>query len=269
MDNIYKTYQAKIRQIRKHSPTEWSFVLEYKVDNEPGKFVMVSLPGAGEAPISISGFGPDHIELTIRNVGEVTSGLFKLLPGEYFHIRGPYGNTFGAESFLGKHLLVIAGGSGVAAIKPVVEYFHCRGKRALKQLDIVVGFRSPSSLIFKDELKSWAKWSRQCNVILTVDSNEGEEEQWQGGIGFVVDFIKHVRNVGEETISIVVGPPRMMTNTVRELFTFGIKPENILLSFERHMKCGVGKCGHCRIRDKYVCTDGPVFNYNEAKELID
>ncbi len=269
MDNIYKTTRARITRIRKHTPTEWSFVLEYKVDNEPGKFVMVSLPGTGEAPISISGFGPDHIELTIRNVGEVTSGLFKLKAGEYFEIRGPYGNTFQADSFLGKHLLVIAGGSGVAAIKPVVEYFHGRGTCTLKQLDVLVGFRSPTAMIFKDELRSWSKWSKQCNVILTVDSDEDEEEQWQGGIGFAMSFIKHVENVGENTSCIVVGPPRMMTNTVRELFNFNIKPENIWLSFERHMKCGVGKCGHCRVRDKYVCTDGPVFNYNEVKELID
>ncbi len=109
----------------------------------------------------------------------------------------------------------------------------------------------------------------QCNVLITVDTNEDEEERWLGGIGFVVKFIKDVKDLGRETQVIIVGPPMMMLNSVRELLGCQVKEENIWLCFERHMKCGVGKCGHCRIRDKYVCIDGPVFNYTETKELID
>ncbi|MFQ5951794.1 MAG: FAD/NAD(P)-binding protein [Candidatus Omnitrophota bacterium] len=266
MNNIYEATPIKVSQIRKHTPSEWSFLLAHRLEEEPGKFVMVSVPGAGEVPITVSGFTPKDIEITVRNIGKVTSHIFKVKRGDYLYIRGPYGNTFSFEKFIGKRLLIIAGGSGIAAVKPVVEYYYQHDKSALRKLDLLVGFKSPKHILFRRELEMWAK---KLDVKVTVSTHEDEEEEWQGGIGFVVDFVKHVKDIGEGTHCILVGSPMMMTNTVRELFRFNVKQENVWLSFERHMKCGLGKCGHCRIRDKYVCTDGPVFNYEEAKELID
>lgn len=271
MDNIYLPNPAEVLDIRKHTQTEWSFMLDYKVKEEPGKFVMVSLPNAGEAPISISGFRARGIELTIRNAGFVTSGIFKLRQGDTIYVRGPYGNGFPLEEFIGQHLLIIAGGSGIAAVKPVIEYYIGKHDALLRRLDILAGFKSPRHILFREEIKHWKSPhisnGYSIDIEVTVDSDE--DYAWMGSIGFVVNFIKNVKGIGEDTRAIVIGPPLMMKNSARELLGCNIKEENIWLSFERHMKCGVGKCGHCRIRDKYVCIDGPVFNYYEAKGLID
>ena len=266
MENIYASRPAKILKITKHTDIEWSFLLETTIDYTPGRYIFVSLPHISEAPITISGFKSEAIEITVRNVGLVTSEIFKLKTGDTLYYRGPYGNLFPLETFDNEHLLLIAGGSGVAAIKSLIEYYLYYSQDKLKRLDLVVGFKTPKHLLYKEELKKWAKDS---SVIITVDSHEDEDEAWQGGIGFVVDFIKNIKDIDSNTKVVVVGPPIMMTNTVREVLRYNIQEENIWLSFERHMKCGVGKCGHCRIRDKYVCLDGPVFNYIEAKELID
>jgi len=269
MNNCYDPKPSLIRKIIKHTDVDYSFLLDYKVENEPGKFVMVSVPGVGEIPISISGFSPEGIELTIRNVGKVTNEIFKTKPGGHLYVRGSYGTTFPVDRLFGKHLLVIAGGSGVAAVKPLVEYFHKPNECTLKELDILVGFKSTKHLLFKKEIKEWKAWSKRCNIVLTVDTHEDEEEEWKGHIGFVTEYIRHVKNLSSEVHCIVIGPPLMMTATTHELFKHNITPDKIWFSFERHMQCGVGKCGHCRIRDKYVCLDGPVFTYNEVKELID
>ena len=270
MDNIYLANPVKVLEIRKHTPTEWSFLLDYKVKDEPGRFVMVSLPFAGEAPVSISGFYSRGIELTIRNVGQVTSRIFNLNPGDSIYVRGPYGNSFPLERFSDEHLLIIAGGSALAAVKAVIErYINGQGP-ILRRLDLLAGFKSPKHVLFREDIERWKKSriSNKCiDIEVTVDSDE--EYAWMGSIGFVVSFIKNVKGIGKDTRAILIGPPLMMKNSVRELLACEVKEENIWLSFERHMKCGVGKCGHCRIRDKYVCIDGPVFSYTEAKELID
>ncbi len=267
MDNAYVPTAAEILEIVKHTDTEWSFTLDVKTNASPGQFVMVSLPHAGEAPIVISKIGDYSIAITVRNVGKVTSSLFKLRPGDRVFFRGPYGQGFPLELFEDRHLLVIAGGSGLAAVKPLVErYLRNDQEHRLKQLAVLVGFRSPKHVLFKADLK---RWNKDCDIIVTVDTHEDEAESWAGGIGFVVDFIKAVRNIGTQTFVVLAGPPLMMTNSVRELHRHRVQEDHIWLSFERHMKCGIGKCGHCRIRDKYVCVDGPVFSYVEVRELID
>lgn len=262
--NVYKSDLVEISGIRKHTSTEWSFELKCETKSIPGQFVMVSLPNAGEIPISISGFNHSFIEITVRNIGMVTSEIFKLSAGNYLYIRGPYGNGFPLERFHSRHLLVIAGGSAVSPAKSLVEYYLGDGNDRLKRLSVLAGFRSPKHILFRDELNSWKK---MAEVMVTVDNDE--DYAWLGSIGFVVSFIKDVKYIGEDTRVVIIGPPLMMRNAVRELVGHNVKEENIWLSMERHMKCGVGKCGHCRINDKYVCMDGPVFNYKDAVELID
>ena len=201
----------------------------------------------------------------IRNVGQVTAAIFRLRTGDRLFLRGPYGQPFPLPEFVDQHLLLIAGGSGVAAIKPLADYYFGNAKNSLKRIDLLLGFRSPKQLLYRKELKQWGKRS---GVMLTVDTQD-DDNSWAGGIGFVVNFVKEVKGLGSDTRVVVVGPPLMITNTVRELCHYDVREENIWLSLERHMKCGIGKCGHCRICDKYVCQDGPVFNYQEAKSLID
>lgn len=266
VSNIYEGNEVKIVKIHKHTNLERTFTLDSGLDGCAGQFVMVSVAHAGEIPISISGFGSETFEITVRQTGKVTSSLFDRKVGDSVSFRGPYGEGFPLTDFQDEHLLIIAGGTGLAAVKPLIE--HCLGDstRAVKKLDLLIGFKSPKHVLFKKELK---KWERSGGVIVTVDTTEGDAESWAGGIGFVVDFVKHVDDLGPETKVVVIGPPLMMTNTVRELSRHKVCCKNIWTSFERHMKCGVGKCGHCRIRDKYVCIDGPVFNYVEAQSLID
>jgi anaerobic sulfite reductase subunit B len=264
--NIFESKPAEILAIKKHTRSEWTFTMDLAIPRRPGQFMMVSLPGVGEAPISISRYDESSFDLTIRNVGKVTSQIFRLGVGGVLHARGPYGSSFPLDEFAGRHLLLIAGGSGVAAVKTLADHYTGSGASELKKLDLLFGFRSPKHLLFRSELKQWRK---QSNIFLTVDSKEDDDELWDGGIGFVVQFVKDVEDIGPDTRIVVVGPPLMIANTVRELLRHGVMEENIWLSFERHMKCGVCKCGHCRIGDKYVCADGPVFNYIEAKSLID
>lgn len=266
MDSIYAGKPVRIVQIQKHTKLERSFTLDVRLEGTPGQFVMVSIPHTGEIPISISGFTSTTIEITVRNAGKVTSEMFRLRTGDELCLRGPYGQGYPLEAFEGEALLIIAGGTGLASVKPLAEYYIDDERHKLKKLDILVGFRSPKHTLFKKKLEHWR---RDCGVIVTVDTTEDETEAWAGGIGFVVDFVKHIGGIGSETKVAVIGPPLMITNTTRELFRHNVREENVWLSFERHMKCGVGKCGHCRIQDKYVCLDGPVFNYVEAKALID
>ncbi len=267
MDNIYAPTSVKILDVASHTPTERTFTLDARVSASPGQFVMVSLPHVGEAPIAISTLGDASIAITVRDAGKVTGQLFQRNPGDEIFLRGPYGRGFPVDIFEGQPLLVIAGGSGIAAVKPLVEhYLHSRCSSKVKQLDVLVGFRSPKHVLFKADLK---RWDKNFGVVVTVDTHEDEDESWFGGVGFVVDFIQTVKNIGPETFVVVTGPPKMMSNSVNELLRHQVAPERIWLSFERHMCCGVGKCGHCRIREKYVCVDGPVFNYIDAREMID
>ncbi|MBW8016833.1 MAG: anaerobic sulfite reductase subunit AsrB [Planctomycetes bacterium] len=266
VSNIYEGNEVKIVKIHKHTKMERTFTLGCELVGCPGQFVMVSVAHAGEIPISISGFSSDTFEITVRNTGKVTSRLFEKKIGDKVSIRGPYGEGFPLADFQDQHLLVIAGGTAVAAVKPLIEYSLTSNDCAARKLDLLIGFRSPKHVLFKTELKGWEK---NGGVIVTVDTTENDDEAWAGGIGFVVDFVKYVDDLGPETKVVVIGPPLMMTNTVKELSRHKVCCKNIWTSFERHMKCGVGKCGHCRIRDKYVCVDGPVFNYVEAASLID
>ncbi len=267
MDNIYAPTAVEILEITRHTDAEQSFTLGVELQARPGQFVMVSLPNAGEVPIAISRLHDSSIEVTVRNVGCVTSQLFGLRPGDKLFLRGPYGQGFPLDVFEDRRLLVIAGGTGLTIMRPLIEYYlYNSDLPKLRQLDVLVGFRSPKHVLFKKDLNRWAK---DCSAIVTVDTHEDDTESWAGGIGFVVDYIKAIKDIGRETFAVVAGPPLMMSNTVRELHNNGVLAERVWLSFERHMKCGVGKCGHCRIRDKYVCVDGPVFNNIEAKELID
>lgn len=262
--NIYASQPAEILEKRKHTEAEWSFLLRADIEGTPGQFVIVSLSKIGEIPISISGFRPHAVEVTVRNTGKVTSHICKLNTGDALHVRGPYGRGFPLEEFNDQHLLVIVGGSAIAAAKPLIEHVLSSRQGASEGLDVLAGFKSPRHVLFHDEL---IRWKKKCNVVLTVDNDE--DYAWMGSTGFVVSFIKDVRHLGEATRVVLIGPPLMMINSVKELLRCGVQEKNIYLSFERHMKCGVGKCGHCRIRHQHVCVDGPVWSYQEAKDLID
>jgi anaerobic sulfite reductase subunit B len=264
--NVYLPFPSVLKEIIRHTEKEWTFRMGYgdagKV--KPGQFFEVSVPKYGEAPISVSGIGEDYVDLTIRRVGRVTDEVFKLKEGSTVLLRGPYGNGFDTSLYEDGEVMVIAGGTGVSPVRGVIEALA--GTADAKDKHVIVGFRSPGDLLFRDDLKAWAE---ALDLILTVDGAP-EGSGYKGNIGLVTKYIPDVpiRDIAKAQ-AIVVGPPAMMRFSVKGLLEKGFREENIWVSQERKMCCGLGKCGHCRIGSTYVCLDGPVFNYVDSKDMID
>jgi anaerobic sulfite reductase subunit B len=263
MGNIYMPFKSKILNIQKHTETDYTFRMEFEGEVKPGQFFEVSIPKFGESPISVSEIGEGYIDLTIRRVGVVTDVIHSFFVGGILFLRGPYGNGFDVNLYKDKEVIVAAGGTGLAPVKGIVDYFAAQPRES-KNFNLISGFKSPNDILFKDDLKAWAE---SINVTLTVDS---AEESYTGNVGLITKYVSGipVENIDEVQV-IVVGPPIMMKFTVAEFIKKGVKENNIWVSYERKMCCGVGKCGHCKIDDTYICLEGPVFNYMDAVHLVD
>ena len=263
INNDYIPFPSKILEVIEHTDIEYTFRMEFEGEVKPGQFFEVSIPRYGEAPISVSGIGENFVDLTIRRVGKVTNEIFKNYVGDKLFMRGPYGNGFDVDIYKNKELIVVAGGTGLSPVRGVVDYFATNTNET-KGLTLITGFKSPKDMLFKEDLK---RWNDNMNLIVTVDS---AEEGYTGHTGLVTKFIPELDIKDKENVQIiVVGPPMMMKFTVMEFLKLGIKEENIWISQERKMCCGLGKCGHCKIDDTYICLDGPVFNYTKGKLLRD
>lgn len=263
MNNPYLPKPYKILSINKETEIDWTFEIAFEGNLVGGQFMEISLPGVGEAPISISDFNETSLFMTIRKVGKLTDELFDAKPGDSLFMRGPYGNGFDIDLFKKKDLAIIAGGTGLAPVKKTIDYFM-NHLDEVQRLEVIMGFKSPKDVLFKDTIRAW---SEKAHVIASVDA---PHEDWQGATGLVTTHIKQLDLTNaEDKVVIVVGPPIMMKFTTLELIKNGIKEENIWVSFERKMSCGIGKCGHCKIDETYVCLEGPVFNYIKAKQLLD
>jgi anaerobic sulfite reductase subunit B len=263
MENVYMPTASKILKITPHNEIDYTFRMEFNGEVKPGQFFEVSIPRYGEAPISVCEIGSGYIDLTIRRVGVVTDVIHTFFVGTPLFMRGPYGNGFEIDLYKGKEIIIAAGGTGLAPVKGIVDYFAANPKEA-KSLKLLMGFKSPEDVLFKPQI---TEWNKTIETLLTVDK---AEEGYTGNVGLITNYIKDlsIENV-EQAQVIVVGPPIMMRFTVAEFLKRGIKEENITVSYERKMCCGVGKCGHCKIDDTYICLDGPVFNYAAAKHLVD
>ncbi|RLJ70452.1 NAD(P)H-flavin reductase [Hydrogenivirga caldilitoris] len=239
------------------------FLLEVEdfPDFKPGQFNMLYVYAQGEVPISISSLRSDLIEHTVRLVGEVTEDLFLLKEGDVIGIRGPYGTHFPIEKCRGKDVVLVAGGLGLADIKPVVE-FILENRRDFGEVYLLVGAKNPSGLLYREEYKSWDK---RLKLLLTVDKPEGN---WQGNVGVVTELFRFVELKPEKTVGMMCGPEVMMLFTVKKFLDLGVSEENIYLSMERHMKCAVGTCGHCQFGYTFLCKEGPVFSYSRIKPIF-
>lgn len=260
--NPYVPYASKIRKVIRHTQKEYTFRMEFTGNVKPGQFFEVSIPKYGEAPISVSGIGENYVDLTIRRVGRVTDEVFERYEGQSLLLRGPFGNGFDVTLYENGEVIVIAGGTGVSPVRGVISALA--DTEDAKDKHVIVGFRSPDDMLFRDDLENWEK---KLDLILTVD---GAPEGYTGNIGLVTKYIPDVpiRDI-KAAQAVVVGPPPMMRFSVKGLLEKGFREENIWVSQERKMCCGLGKCGHCRIGKTYVCLDGPVFNYSESKEMLD
>jgi NAD(P)H-flavin reductase len=260
---------ARILKVEQLTALEKVFTLSLPdgqpLGHRPGQFVEVSVLGVGEAPISISSSpsrSEDTFEMCVRKVGDVTSAVHRLGPGDKIGIRGPFGRGFPYEKFRGKDMLFAPGGLGLAPLRSLIN--QVLDERALyERVIILYGARNPSELLFKDELKRWAERS-DVELHVTVDRGD---ETWSGNTGVITTLFPQISVYPRNTVAASCGPPVMYRFVLMELFGKGISEGNIWLSLERRMKCGIGKCGHCQINNVYACQSGPVFSYKEIKGL--
>lgn len=263
MQNEYIPFLSEIKEVIRHTDLEYTFRMAYEGDVKPGQFFEVSLPKYGEAPISVSGIGQGTVDLTIRRVGRVTDEIFERYEGERLFLRGPYGNGFEITDYKGKELVVVAGGTGLSPVRGVVDHFASHPEET-QGVTLIVGFKTPKDILFHQDLK---RWEKTVNLILTLDSAQGDPAYREG---LVTQYIPDLKlKDAAKAAAIAVGPPMMMRFSVKALLDAGFAEDNIWVSQERKMCCGIGKCGHCKIGDAYVCLNGPVFRYTKSKELLD
>ena len=230
--------------------------------NKPGQFVMVSLPGVGEAPISVMSSPSrtgETFKLCIRNAGDLTGIIHSLKAGDEIGIRGPFGRGFPIETFEGKDILVAPGGLGLAPARSLIDEI-IDNRTKFGRLIILYGARNPSELLFKAAREQWGK-SDDIEYHVTVDR---PDENWKGHVGVITTLFEDIQINPYKTIAVTVGPPIMYRFVTVELLGKGLNPEQIWMSFERRMKCAVGKCGHCQVNHRYSCQDGPSWTYAEA-----
>lgn len=261
--NDYIPFSSQILEVIKHTDIEYTFRMAFCGDVKPGQFFEVSIPKYGEAPISVSGIGDGYVDLTIRRVGKVTNEVFEHYEGDSLLMRGPYGNGFDVENFKGEELVIIAGGTGAAPVRGVIQYF-AEHPQDCKSLTALVSFKKENEILFRDD---FARWSNTANILLTM-TRQQESEKYL--LGRVTNHIPNLRfdNI-KNAVAIVVGPADLMQSAVAELLKLGFQEKNIWISEERKMCCGLGKCGHCKVGKTYICLEGPVFNYTEGKKLMD
>ena len=270
----HSIYLPEVATILKTEPmTDTDRFLELELEgrslgHQPGQFVELSIPGIGEAPFSVSS-SPTRkggFEMLIRNVGRVTAFIHRLRPGDKVGVRGPFGTHFALERFKGKDILFIAGGLGLAPLRSAINYV-LDNRDDYGQMIILSGARDPSHLLFKEEAKSWGRVPHTV-FLETVDQGD---EQWTGNKGVITTLFGEVREKirPKNTKVFIVGPPVMYKFVLLELDRMGFDDADIMVSLERRMECGVGKCGHCQIDDMYVCQEGPVFNYGAIKGLME
>lgn len=269
--NPYVPSPARVEEVRPETPDTKTFKVVFCEDDcreafayRPGQFAQVSVFGVGEAPFSITSTPtrPGYLEFSIKRMGRVTCALHEMIGGEQIGVRGPYGNHFPAGEWQGKKLLFIGGGIGLAPLRSVINY--CLDNRAeYGDIDIIYGARSPADLVFKAELKAWARRD-DTTLHLTVDAGDDE---WQGRVGFVPPLLTELHPSPAGVIAVTCGPPIMIRLVLQGLAELGFADEQIVTTLEMRMKCGIGKCGRCNIGRSYVCADGPVYNYAQLKQL--
>jgi len=267
--NLYQPINCEIVDIIDESPTIKSFVIvpEESFRFKTGQFVELTLPGEGEAPFTPSSSPADtqKIEITIMKAGRVTALLHKCKKGQKVGIRGPYGNGYPLDSFLGKEIYVVGGGIGLAPIRSLLLTLIDRIKD-FKSVVCRFGARTPDDFIYKGSLfGSWQKISG-LDIRLTVDNANGG---WKDNVGVVTTILSPDDVNISNSVAIICGPPIMMKFATLKLLEFGFGPSDIYLSMEKNMSCGFGKCGHCMIGKYYVCKDGPVFTYEQIKQYPD
>lgn len=264
----YKPMRGKIIEARMLTNKEKFFRIELEgkinLHHEPGQFVMVSIFGYTEAPISICSSPTDkgYFDLAVRNVGIFTDKLHRLGKGDIVGIRGPFGKGFPVDNMFGYDILIVAGGLGIVPLRSLIRYITYN-KNDFGHVQILIGCKTPQELLFSEETAEWMKRS-EIKLNCTVDTAVGD---WDGNVGLITTLIPGVDINPARTYAVVVGPPIMYRFVIKELLKKNIPEHQIIVSLERRMRCGLGKCGHCQIEGIYVCQSGPVFDYSQLKNF--
>ncbi len=231
----------------------------------PGQFTMMLAFGVGEAPISISGdpAHPERLEHTVRDVGAVTGSLVRAAPGTELGIRGPFGTGWEVASGRGGDVVFVAGGIGLAPLRPAVLEV-CASRSDYGRVLLLYGARTPEDVLFGDDLQRWGR-DHEIDVQVTVDNGQ---HAWRGRVGLVTQLIARGGFDATNTLALVCGPEVMMRYAGAALAERGVPPTRLRLSMERNMMCGVGLCGHCQLRELFICVDGPVLTYDVLEPLM-
>jgi NAD(P)H-flavin reductase len=267
-NNIYKPLRAKLTEVIDESPLIKTFVLvpEQEFSFGTGQFIELSVDGIGEAPFTPSSSPQitDKLEVTVMKTGYVTEIMHNLKPGAFMGIRGPYGRGYPIEVFYGKEVLILGGGCGLAPIRSLLYALeHIKDK--LEKVILCYGSKTPTDCIYKP-LFSRLNSIEKFEAYRTVDR---ADEEWDGSVGVVTTLLNRIKINLKNSIAVVCGPPIMMKFGTIRLLEMGYKDDQIYLSMEKNMSCGLGKCGHCMMGEFFVCKDGPVFTYNELKNTPD
>jgi NAD(P)H-flavin reductase len=265
--NAYIPVMAKIIEVRDMTEREkyYKVELDRPLGHRPGQFVMVSVLGIGEAPISIS-CGPCEdcfLEMVIRKAGRLTQVLHSLDAGDSIGIRGPFGSGFNLGDFYGKDILFVAGGLGLAPLRSLIDPVMAEKER-FGHVTLISGCRTPAEELYRSLTSQWSRMDG-VDVIRLVDQTANL--RWDGEVGLVTAPIPALELNPDHTVVALCGPPVMYKFVMMALETKKIPHDQIFVDLERRMKCGVGKCGHCQINASYCCQDGPVFRYSETHTL--
>jgi sulfhydrogenase subunit gamma (sulfur reductase) len=267
-ENIFLPKTADIVSANMITATEKHLTLKLqdgeKMNYEPGQILEVGVFGYGEIPLGFASSPTmgDNFEIVVRVVGKVSKALVALEAGDTVTVRGPLGKGFPLDEFKGQDVLIIAGGIGLCPTRSMIRYILDK-RDDFGKFTLFFGAKNPSDMLFEEDLEQW-RCSSCMQYLETVDQADAA---WKGNVGVITTLFDKAEDISADTRVIVCGPPIMYKFVLMQLDQIGIPHENVFVDLERRMKCGVGKCGHCQINDKYVCMDGPVFRFSDIENL--
>ncbi len=265
--NPYAFINAEVLKVTDETSNIKTFTLKpsEEISFRAGQFMDVTLPGVGEAPFTPSSNHDNKgsLDFTIMSAGRVTKLIHQLKPGDVVGLRGPYGTKYPLDLFKGKEVFIVGGGVGLAPLRALL-YALFNEVNDYKKIILRYGARSPSDIVYKNEIGTWKDRAGHVDVMASCDVGD---PTWTGHVGLVTTILKTEGLDVNNAVSIVCGPPIMMKFATFKLMDLGFKEHQIYLSMEKNMSCGIGKCGHCRIGPYYACKDGPVFPYDKIKDL--
>ena len=275
-NNPYLPYLATIRQITDENPARdlKTFQLVFDRDEDrqafrylPGQFAEVSVFGVGESPFGIASSPTEEgfLLFTVKRAGRVTTELHNSDIGRKVGVRGALGHPFPWEQMAGKDIVIVSGGFAFTTLRSAITYMlDSRNRSRFGKITVVYGAREPGELLYKETLRAW---EARPDIALTLTVDRAPNADWSGRVGLVPNILKEAAPDASNAVALVCGPPVMIRFTIPVLLELGFAKEQMMLSLENRMKCGIGKCGRCNIGHKYVCTDGPVFTYADLERL--